>query len=105
MTAKFIKLTTGEEIVADVSEEKNGMVSLKNPVKMMMTKEGIGIMPSFPACKNQCMDGKSIKLEAKYIMLVLDLDEDIYNAYNSEVGGGIVLPTTAQTMKIVKDDQ
>lgn len=101
MSAKFIKLTSGEEMVADIVDEKDGVVGIKNPTRFIATKEGLGVMPFFPLAK--CED-KIIKLDAKYIMLVLDLEDDIYNAYNSQFGSGIVLPTAQQTMKIVTDD-
>jgi hypothetical protein len=101
MAAKFVKLVTGEELVVDI-EEKDGSLFLKNPSRLMATKEGMALVPFFPLCKNEGM-GKAIKLDAKYIMLVLDLDDEVYNGYNQQFGSGIVLPTAEQTMKIVTE--
>jgi hypothetical protein len=97
MTVKFIKLNNGEEIVATVAA-KGEKLELTNPVKFMMTHEGLGMMPFFPLCED-----KPVLIDGDLVMLTADLDKDIYNAY-AERFGLILRPTTAQTMKIVTGD-
>ncbi len=87
---RFIKLNNGEEIVASVTA-KGDKLELKNPVKFMMTHEGLGMMPFFPLCKEG-----PVLLDMNLVMLTMELDEEIYNAYQSKFGG-IVLPTASQT--------
>lgn len=94
---KFIKLNNGEELVASV-EAKGDNLKITNPVKFMMTQEGLGMMPFFPLCKDD-----SFQLAADLVMLTADLDSEIYNAYQSRFGG-IQIPTPGQMMKIITSD-
>lgn len=82
---KIIKLVTGEELVAEVSESATGVV-LKNPQKFMLTAEGLASMPLIPLSKD-----KEYTISVSHILLTAEPEDDIKNAYNSQYGSGIVV--------------
>lgn len=94
---KVIKLTNGEELVAECSL-KNGKYTLKQPARFMISGDGIAMMPWLPLS-----DDKTFELDEKLIMLTASVDNEIRNAYSQRFGSGLVLPA-AQTLKLSVDD-
>lgn len=82
---KIVKLVTGEELVAEVSESPTEL-SLKNPQKFMLTAEGLASMPLMPLSKD-----KEYKISLNHVLLMAEPEDDIKNAYNSQYGSGIVV--------------
>ena len=89
---KFLKIITGEDIIADVIEEEIGtdpLVTLKNPAMLLMSREGMAMVPYAPFVK-----GDSVKLATSRIIYEGELDDEILKAYNERFGSGIVVPPT-----------
>lgn len=80
---KLIKTVTDEDIIAEYEQENN---KLTNAVKIVITPQGIGMMPFSPFSKE-----KSVILKDQHIMYVTDPEDEILNAYNAQFGG-IVIP-------------
>ena len=85
MAVKLVKLITGEEFAADVTE-KEGRLTCKSPMKFVFSQEGVGMMPFLPLSKD-----KNIEIDAKLVMLQVELEDEVKTAYTSSVAG-IVLP-------------
>jgi len=82
---KIVKLVTGEELVADITEANNE-INLKNPQKFMLTSEGLASMPLMPLSKD-----KDYKIASQHVLFIAEPEDDIKNAYNSQYGSGIVV--------------
>jgi hypothetical protein len=89
MTVKIFKLTTGEEIIAEVTQETETHVSLDNPLAIMLRPSQDGFTYGFvPWC--HMIDGaKQIPLNS--IVVSGPASDDVKNTYNS-MFGGIVTP-------------
>lgn len=87
---KAIKITTGEEILAEILEENESFVSIKNPLAILVqrTQNGpaLGFMPWMPYLKGD------LRLERSTIVLVEEVDNELTNQYNSIFGTGIMVP-------------
>ncbi|RDJ35132.1 MAG: hypothetical protein DWQ19_09870 [Crenarchaeota archaeon] len=101
MSVQLLKLTSGEEMVAEVGDEDKDHIWVKNPLRLVVMEKGAALAPFFPAAKDGGLNGKKIKMERKFVMLSLDVDSDVSNAYNSQLGSGIVVPNAQQTMKLI----
>lgn len=86
---KLLKLSTGEEIIAEKQEER-GSIVIKNPVKMGLTAQGIAMMPFSPFLKAN-NNNIILHINSSHIIFEGEVDEEIVNAYNSKFGSGIVL--------------
>ena len=71
---KVLKLITGEEVIARITEEENNLITLKNPMILQMVPPttstgqiGFALVPWMKAAKN---DNMTISIEH-----VLDTDE------------------------------
>jgi len=86
----LLKLITGDDVVADVTIEGNEY-SLKNPMRFMPAREGVGMMPlSFFAKPNV-----PIMITKDKIVFTTQVEDEIANAYNEKFGSGIVLPVSS----------
>lgn len=92
MNIKVYKLTTGEEVLAEVVSETEDLVKLKNPVLVVMqrTQTGetaLGFMPFMAYVAD-----KTVVVKTDKIILDSEVDEQLVNQYNSIFGSGIVVP-------------
>ena len=99
MAVKYVKLITGEDVIADVTEGiESGGVSLKNPAKFFISENSLGMMPFAPFCK-----GNEIVVRADHIVCQMELEDEVYNAYNSKFGSGIILSKGPMLRGIMPD--
>lgn len=89
---RTLKLTTGEEIVAEVVEQFPDSLDIKNPVRIapQMTQNGpvLGFVPWVQSANSD----KPLSLHREYIVVMLDTAEEVKNGYNQVFGAGIVVP-------------
>lgn len=101
MATKIVKVQTGEELIASVTEnfegDKVASYTLKNPcmVVPMPTKGGganIAVVPWMASVKEQKMT-----VPASYVMFTAEPAPDLANEFNSAFGSGIVVPSKEVT--------
>lgn len=86
MDLRVLRLIGGEDVVAMV-ERSNEQVILKNPVQLIMTGEGVAMMSFSPYSETQ-----QISIKENYVIFMLEPDQNVKNAYNSQFGTGIITP-------------
>jgi hypothetical protein len=98
MATKIVKVQTGEELIANLTENFEGdrvvSYTLKNPcmVVPMPTKGGganIAVVPWMASIKDQ-----KVTVPASYVMFTAEPATDLANEFN-EAFSGIVVPTAA----------
>tara|TARA_Y100000004_G_scaffold196370_1_gene266135 strand:- start:1977 stop:2333 length:357 start_codon:yes stop_codon:yes gene_type:complete len=108
---RIIKLTSGEDIIGDVTEEEvegNVMIVISKPaVIMMMPKPdgnedefGVGLAPYAPFAK-----GYKVPLFANHVVSLYEPEVQLLNAYNARFGSGLVQPDfiNKKVLKEVKE--
>lgn len=80
---KFIKLKTGEEILSIVDATAEGFY-LKNPVLMVLTNQGMAMMPWLPFINGD------VYISNEDIMIEAEVKTELLNDYNSKFGSGVV---------------
>jgi hypothetical protein len=101
----FFKLITGEEIIAKAKKGSNAW-SMENPVKLMFTQQGVAMMPYLEPARSLCTgkDENKLTMLNEHIMFADEVsNEEIFNAYNSKFGSGIVLAGSSNVLKIAGD--
>ena len=95
MNIKYLKLITGEEVVADVTTNMD-TYTLKNPIKLvLMPPMGLSMIGFCNFIKSE-----TVKIKHEHVMFMDELDDEIYNAYNQKFGSGIVLATNSPSIKL-----
>lgn len=92
---KFLKLATGEEILAEVLSQDDKKIEFKNPVRvvvipqppqMQATQPKIGLAPWA-----EFSDDKTFTISSSHIVCVMNPIKEFTNQYNT-IFGGIVTP-------------
>lgn len=106
MTVKFVKLKNGDEFVASVNQE-NSVFEFSNPVRLLPTEQGLGIIPLFPFCKDA-----THSIDVGEVLLTCDLENEIEEGYKSQIAAmeqarrtaetGLVLPESAMARPTIK---
>ena len=96
MAIKIFKLMTGEEIVAEVTNETADSVSLKNCVALVLqpTRDGkltFGFVPFA-----SMVDG-DVTISKSNLVFTAEASDDLKNSYNSMFGGIVTPPKTLIT--------
>lgn len=89
--ARLVKLSSGEEMIAEISNQTETHITIKNPVRLFEAQNGLGMMPSYPFCKDD--KNLTITLELCHVMFIIDILPDLANHYNTQYGNGLVLAT------------
>jgi hypothetical protein len=101
MATKIVKVQTGEELIATVTENFEGdkvvSYTLKNPcmVVPVPTKGGganIAVVPWMASVKDT-----KVTVPASYVMFTADPVTDLANEFSSAFGSGIVVPSKDMT--------
>ena len=104
MAIKIVKVQTGEELIASVTEKFEGekivAYTLKNPcmVVPVPTKGGganIAVVPWMASVKDQ-----AITVPASYVMFTADPATDLANEFNGAFNGLVVPSTGSSGLKL-----
>lgn len=84
---KLVRLVTGEEVIGDCREENltSKDISLKNPVRIFVTQQGLAMAPYAPFIK-----GDTIYIKETNVIYTSEADDDLANEYRSKFGSGII---------------
>lgn len=92
MLIKALKLVSGEEIVAEIAHEEDGVIVIKNALVIAIQRNpdgnlGIGFIPFAPYLPKDT----SIEIKADKTTFCVEVDDQMKNQYNV-IFGGIVAP-------------
>ena len=87
MNILMAKIITGEDIIADIEDNDDGTTTLNKPVRLIMTPDGAALIPLPPYAKSE-----SLVIKNEHLVFTAEPDDDMYNAYNSKFGSGLVVP-------------
>ena len=90
---KALKLVSGEELVAEIVEDAENSVTVKNPVATVLQQSrasdgalATGFMPWFHAAEGP------YTISRDKIICIASVGEEVKNGYNQIFGAGIVVP-------------
>lgn len=92
MTVKVVKLSTGEEVIADVTVEpitqeiNSYFFKLKNPARLAITNQGAALMPFSPLSSDD-----EFVIHSNFVIYQSNPEQEVLNAYNAQFGSGIVI--------------
>tara|TARA_Y100000004_G_scaffold48926_1_gene53893 strand:+ start:284 stop:571 length:288 start_codon:yes stop_codon:yes gene_type:complete len=79
MNVKLIRMWSGEDVVADLIEEKEDSVVFINPIVAVPTGNGqMGFAPWSPLLKEK---GQELEVTKKYIVYISETQEEIEEQY------------------------
>lgn len=89
MDVKLIRMHSGEELVAELIEDKGDTLVLGNPIVMVPGRDGnIGFAPWCPLASP---DVKSLEVRASYALFITEPNEEVVKNYE-EIFSPIITP-------------
>jgi len=82
---QIIKLINGTDVIADISCYKEGFIKLKDAFTIVMSREGLGLMPFMLFSKE-----KEFNIAECNILAKGEPETEIRNAYSSQTGGVVL---------------
>ena len=86
-----LKLVTGEELVAEIINETEDFIEIKNPVAAVMQRRqdgpALGFLPWM-----QAANGPTFVIAKDKIVCEAEVADEVKNGYNQIFGAGIMVP-------------
>ena len=89
MDVKLIRLVTGEEIVAEVLDWQNGILTIQNALVVIPQQGQVGFAPWATVIDN---DQPEIALDMKHVIYCVAVAPPVIEQYAKIFGSNIVLP-------------
>ena len=86
---KLIRLITGEEIIAEVLDWKNGVMTIQNALVVIPQQGQVGFAPWATVIHPEMPE---IGLDMKHVIYSVEVAEPVVKQYNEIFGSNIVLP-------------
>lgn len=89
MEVKLLRVITGEEIIAEIVDENQSAVTIKNALVVIPTQQSVGFAPWATVIDREKPE---ICLDRQHIVYVASVDESIRNKYDEVYGSKLVKP-------------
>ena len=89
MDVKLIRMITGEEIVAEVLDWKNGVLTIRNGLVVIPQQGQVGFAPWVTVIDPERPD---VALDMKHVIYCVEVATDVVKQYEKIFGSNIVLP-------------
>ena len=86
---KLIRMITGEEIVAEVLDWKNGVLTIQNALLVIPQQGQVGFAPWATVINPEMPE---IGLDMKHVIYSVAVADPVVKQYNEIFGSNIVLP-------------
>ena len=86
---KLFRITTGEEVVAELVSETEDTVTVRNGLVVLPTNNGVGFAPWATVIDN---DNPEIELSWKHVIYRVPVQEDVAKKYNEMFGSKLITP-------------
>ena len=86
---KLIRILSGEEVIAEVTDWRDGMLYIKNALIVIPNAQQVGFAPWATV-----IDPKrpEITLDMKHVIYCVDVDPAVAKRYNEIFGSNIITP-------------
>ena len=86
---KLLRITTGEEVVAELVSETDDTVTLKNGLVVLPTNTGVGFAPWATVIDQ---DNPEITVSKTHVVYIVPVQEDVSKKYNEMFGSKLITP-------------
>lgn len=91
INVKLFRISTGEEVVAELVSETDTSVTLKNGLVVLPTAQGgVGFAPWTPVIDK---DNPEVQVSKNFVVYIAEVDSQIKNKYNEIYGSKLVTPS------------
>ena len=90
LNVKLFRISTGEEVVAELVSETDTSVVMKNGLVVLPTAQGgVGFAPWTPVIDK---DKPEVEVSKNFVVYIADVESQVKNKYNEIYGSKLVTP-------------
>jgi hypothetical protein len=89
INVKLFRITTGEEVIAELVSETDDTVTLKNGLVVLPTNTGVGFAPWATVIDQ---DNPEITASKTHVVYIVPVQEDVSKKYNEMFGSKLITP-------------
>jgi len=93
---KLIRMITGEEIIAEILDWKNGVLTIQNALLVIPQQGQVGFAPWATVINPEMPE---IGLDMKHVIYCVEVAESVSTQYNEIFGSNII--TTPEEKKLI----
>jgi hypothetical protein len=90
---KLIRIISGEEIIAEVIDWSNGILTIKNALVVIPQQGQIGFAPWATVIN---LEQPEIALDMKHVIYAVEVQPEVVKQYNSIFGGPDIITPSKQ---------
>ena len=87
---KLIRISTGEEIIAEVLSETDDTITVQNGLVVLPNAQGVGFAPWATVISK---DEPEITVKKTFVIYVAAVQDDVAQKYNEMFGSKLVTPS------------
>jgi CRP-like cAMP-binding protein len=86
---KLLRITTGEEVIAELLSETEETITVQNGLVVLPTNNGLGFAPWASVISK---DKPEITISKKHIVYIVETQEEVSKKYNEMFGSKLITP-------------
>ena len=86
---KLLRITTGEEVVAELLTETEETITVQNGLVVLPTNTGVGFAPWATVISKE---NPEITMSKRHVVYVAEVQEDVCKKYNEMFGSKLITP-------------
>jgi len=86
---KLIRITSGEEIVAEVVSQDDNTITVKNPLVVIPQAQNVGFAPWATVIDK---DNPEVPVSRMHVIYMVDIDSAVKKKYNEIFGSKLITP-------------
>ena len=86
---KLLRITTGEEVVAELLSETEETITVQNGLVVLPTNTGVGFAPWATVISKE---DPEITMSKRHVVYVAEVQEDVAKKYNEMFGSKLITP-------------
>ena len=91
INVKLFRISTGEEVVAELVSETDTSVTMKNGLVVLPTAQGgVGFAPWTPVIDKH---NPEVEVSKNFVVYIAEVDSQVKNKYNEIYGSKLVTPS------------
>ena len=87
---KLIRISTGEEIIAEVLSETDDTITVQNGLVVLPNAQGVGFAPWATVISK---DEPEITMKKTFVVYIAAVQDDVAQKYNEMFGSKLVTPS------------
>ena len=93
---KLLRITTGEEVVAELLSETEETITVQNGLVVLPTGQSVGFAPWTPVISKE---NPEVGINKNHIVYVAEVQSDVVDKYNDMFGSKLI--TTPKDKKLI----